>query len=128
MTADEWGSSRLEELSQRIGTLSGRYDDMAQKLTRLETEGSNAADERRELRQGMRELTTEMRGLLKEIDRSCQEKVDSVGRTVREEIKTQIALQLAANAKESSWSIRDRVPIYAAFIASAGTLLAVVVK
>lgn len=128
VTPEEWGSSRLEDLSQRLSALSGKYEDMAQRLTRLDEQGVNAAAERQEMRKAMHELTLEMRALLKEIDRSCQEKVDSVGRSIREEIRTQIALQLAANAKESSWSIRDRVPIYAAALTSAAALLAVVIK
>lgn len=139
MSTDEWGSSRLEDMSRRVTALADRYDRMAVRLSRLDERDVNATQERADIRQGMKDITVEMRMVLAQIDRSCAEKVEGVGRrvdesaekvlgTVKEEIKTQIALQLAANAKESSWSVRDRVPIYAAALTSAAALLAVVIK
>jgi ElaB/YqjD/DUF883 family membrane-anchored ribosome-binding protein len=103
-------SPEHDRLEARVDTLFDRYERMAEQLHRLDERGHSAEDERREMRQALKEA------------------MSSVRDQIKEEITTQLALQLAAQVKDQRWSVRDRVPIYAATLTSAGALLAVVIK
>lgn len=114
MTPDGDGVERLE---RRVDTLMERYDRIAEQLHRLDERGNSAEDERREMRQALKEAMAGVRTQIKE------------------EITTQIALQMAAAAKEREaetnkrrWSPKETAALYAATILSAGGLLTSVIK
>lgn len=139
MSTDEWGSSRLEDMSRRVTALADRYDQMAVRLSRLDERDVNATQERADIRQGMKDITVEMRMVLAQIDKSCAEKVEGVGRrvdesaekvlaTVRQEIGTQITLALAGQADKRRWPSKDRAMITLSTLAVVGSILTAVIK
>lgn len=113
MTTDD----SVTRLERRVDVLMDRYEKMAETLHRLDERDHNAEDERREMRQALKDAMAGVRTQIKE------------------EITTQIALQMAAAAKEREavaakrrWTPKETAALYAATILSAGGLLTSVIK
>lgn len=138
MSPDRWPSERLDALAQQF---TDHVREMTQLAVKVGTQSSRLEAQQRDLTDldhATERAVSQMRDLLAVVDKSCADKVNELGREMRqefaktrreikEEIKDQVALQMAQAEQARQWGPMARAAPYAATITGAAAIIASVI-
>ncbi len=125
---------QADRLERQYEGLLISYGEIMQSIARLDERTDVGERERREIREGLVSLASEMRSGLAEFDKSCARKVDGLAvkmedsaketrKDIKGEIQTQVGLQIASAEKAREWSPAAKATVLASAITAVGAVL-----